>query len=87
MAIYLIHLFFKLKENCPLGIDKDKKGVSPWYGVEKKESHYDIFHYNTFLMSLYKYLEKVFVYGNVQFKVDNILKFHNVVKLVHISTI
>jgi hypothetical protein len=23
----------------------------------------------------------------VQFKVDNILKFHNVVKLVHISTI
>jgi hypothetical protein len=38
-------------------------------------------------MSLYKYLEKVFVYGNVQLKVDNILNFHNVVKLVHISTI
>jgi hypothetical protein len=38
MAIYLIHLFFKLEKNCALGIDKDKKGVSPWYGVEKKES-------------------------------------------------
>jgi hypothetical protein len=86
MAIYLIDLFFKLKENCRLKIDKDQKGVSPWYGVNKKESQFDIFHYNTFLMGLYKYLEKVFLW-KCAIKVDNILNCHNVVKLVHISTI
>jgi hypothetical protein len=38
-------------------------------------------------MCFYKYLEKVFSYGNVQLHIDNILNYHNVVKLVHISTI
>jgi hypothetical protein len=60
MAIYRIHLFFKFKEDCPLGIDKDKKRVFPWYSVDKKESQFDIC-CNTFLMCLYKYLEKVFL--------------------------
>jgi hypothetical protein len=43
MAIYLIDLFFELKEDCPLGIDKDKKGVFPWYSVDKKESQFYFF--------------------------------------------
>jgi hypothetical protein len=59
----------------------------PWYDVNKKESQFNIFHCNTFLMCFYKYLEKVFFNRNVQLKVDNILNCHNVVKLVHISTI
>ncbi len=34
--------------------------VFPQYGVNKKESWFDIFRCNTFLMCFYKYLEKVF---------------------------
>ncbi len=34
--------------------------VFPWHGVDKEESQFD-FHCNTFLMCLYKYLEKVFL--------------------------
>jgi hypothetical protein len=33
--------------------------VFAWYGVHKKESQFDNFHYNTFFMSFSKHLENL----------------------------
>ncbi len=55
-----------------------------WYGVDTKKLHFDKFIYNSFLMWLEPNMWRRFCDGNVQLKVENILNYCYVVKLVHI---